>query len=1212
VELFSSLQTGFPQGCQYHFFSYSDSKARNVAYALRSIAFQLALVLEPFRYILLHTYEETGTKFDDEHIPAIWSKIFDGIIFKMNLPQPLYWVFDALDEAEGGDVLVKLMFKTQSLSPVKIFLTSRLTGKLIHEMNSPLPFLMHEHITEADTDSDLRLYVQSVVKEVLLSDERFQEEVIDKLLQKASGSFLWVTLTLETLKQHCHTRGDIEKAFNETPEGMEKLYCRMVKSIMDMEEWDPTNYGRAREILILASCSARPLAVDEMRVALEGPDRFLNFEQTVIRLCGHFLTVSDSRVRLIHETARSFLLDASELDDLVSDDTRTRSTFLNHRDCHEYIAKICIDYLSRDMWRRLLSGIHEVESAAGLPKRSQLASLLSSHPFLGYATAYWAYHFSQASVKSETLFSAVQNFFDTWALSWIHTAVVLKDLRILTKSAQYLKSYVRKSNRKRSSVACSSLDRGDAQFLQLWAEDLNRIVGKYGLTLSQKPSSIYKQIPPLCPTQSMIYRTYGNTTGTTLSVAGLDSQKWDDSLACLNVGKERISRIVCTETYIVCLTYVGTLTIYYAETFEELRRMVHGEYVNGNVAVNEAGTLAVTAGIQTIKVWELSSSEELYRIPHRTESQTMCVLFGSKDNHLVVCREDASITYYDMKSGCILSAFIAMDPHDRFHSCPNVMKPSPDLTKIALAFRGNPMLIWNMAVPYNVQKPRAYIRAGDRTTRASEGFAMLETVCWHPDSLSLFVLYQDTTIVYYDLAEQTQTEKANTSAKEMVINRDGSLLLTFEQSGVVCLWSLPEFERIYQLQYGDLVRDMTFSCDSQRFYDARGTLCNVWQPDILIHAGDAVSDDLSSSDNTGLPSGPVISTKPIVSIDIACLAPGPDKHHYFCAKDDGTVVICDRREGGRIIQNIYHHSKNAGVTALAASVSGNFVSSCDESGRVVTKHLGKRKRSDRWTVDPVLDFRLDYSALQFLYNTAETLLLVSSRDSDRIWDLEAKSEVLRINRDSNVGIQFANHPTDCDLLLKFEYHQTQILSWETLAVSTSSPLFTRSVSMDPAVPASGSPIQPPSTPEILQANPDPDGVRRVAFSSDRKLIICETFLTVSGFRQSLLETMSTQKLRTERSETPGRERVDLSGLLFDRFLGIYQDDIIFLDTQYWVCSFPLYHGFHGPDSLVRHFPIPKHWVSGSSFWRALTLVEDGTLLCPVQGEVAIFRGGLRR
>ncbi|KAH6693580.1 hypothetical protein F5X68DRAFT_227988 [Plectosphaerella plurivora] len=234
--------------------------------------------------------------------------------------------------------------------------------------------------------------------------------------------------------------------------------------------------------------------------------------------------------------------------------------------------------------------------------------LLAEHPFLSYAVSHWAYHVRHADACDEDLHSRLQYFFDQHIRSWIHACVVLAGLRGITRTARHIKAYARKRN------SGLSLSADDLDFFHLWSVDLIRIVGKFGRNLTQKPSSIYRIVPPMCPHGSMMYKTY--SLESTMRVRGISSHGWDDYLARLPVGKETsLLKILCTVTYFICLVAIGAeIIVSQSETCEEIRRMAHGEYVR-EMEVNRSGSLLVTAGIDTFRVWGLSTGEELHRIP---------------------------------------------------------------------------------------------------------------------------------------------------------------------------------------------------------------------------------------------------------------------------------------------------------------------------------------------------------------------------------------------------------------------------------------------------------------------------------------------------------------------------------------------------------------------------------------------------------------------
>ena len=132
------------------------------------------------------------------------------------------------------------------------------------------------------------------------------------------------------------------------------------------------------------ACSWRPSSILELDVALQ-PDftGFIRLEETVVEICGHFVSVHYSRVFIVHTTARDFLLKKGN----------ERSPFISSREAHMHIAETCLRHLSSDEWRRLFK---HFQPPVNISKKSTTQNRLllaeEGHPFLGYATCYWAFH----------------------------------------------------------------------------------------------------------------------------------------------------------------------------------------------------------------------------------------------------------------------------------------------------------------------------------------------------------------------------------------------------------------------------------------------------------------------------------------------------------------------------------------------------------------------------------------------------------------------------------------------------------------------------------------------------------------------------------------------------------------------------------------------------------------------------------------------------
>ena len=243
---------------------------------------------------------------------------------------------------------------------------------------------MHTHfLSEDDTAGDIRAYVQNAVREALPDGEQWiRDDVLAQVLSKAGGSFLWVKLALETLHDNWHTQDDIHKALTEMPKGMKHLYTRMVEKI---ETQSPRLQLMAKRILTWTTCCWRPLGIAELQKALEPEfSGFVRLQETVVQICGNFVSVDDNKVSLIHMTARQFLLSSRD----------TAPAFINSELGHEHIAIACLKHLSNEKWKRIFKSFESFTATATgtAPKRNRLLLAEKGNPFLGYSVCHYAYH----------------------------------------------------------------------------------------------------------------------------------------------------------------------------------------------------------------------------------------------------------------------------------------------------------------------------------------------------------------------------------------------------------------------------------------------------------------------------------------------------------------------------------------------------------------------------------------------------------------------------------------------------------------------------------------------------------------------------------------------------------------------------------------------------------------------------------------------------
>ncbi len=1163
----------FSGSCQFHFFLARHETKRTLSYLLRNIALQAALYHEVFCTRLIELHENTDIFFGQQKAKIIWEKVFEGILFRIPSQDPLYWVFDGLDEAETPTELIKLLSKIKAAVRINVLLLSRATKDLVTSIRDLLPTTVHERISAEDNKDDIQEYVVSSIQRILPGDLA-QGEIVEDILSKASGSFLWVRLALERIRDNWYTKDDVRTALTEIPRGMEPLYEQMIAVIAKQP---PKTHEMAVRILTWVACVFRPLEITELEIALR-PDfqDFYSLEHTIEEICGHFIMVNKSKITLIHHTAAQFLLKK----------TSNLPVAIVPSEGHEHIAMVCINFLSdTSKWRRVFSNAQTQQ----LSSLSKGPADFTEYPFLYYALTYWAWHFSLTLTESDDLLETVLTFLEETCLLWINGIALFKNLRVLTKSAQDLKTFLKRRVSRSAKTLTKSMTLPRDSELQQWANDIIRVVGRFGRNIMENPASIHKHVVPFCPKLSIISRSFGSTNRSAFSVSGITSKDWDDCLARVTMGEDQTaSKVLCKDTFFVTVVGInGTIIIWSSETCEEIRRFNHGEYVT-YMTSSRTSNLVATAGFKTTRVWDVTTGEELYRLPKGCHHHTRTLAFGFGDDEILVGYDDCLIQCFDLATAQEKWRFSAKEPGSQDHNCARYMAISPDLTQVALVFRGRPVVVWSIQHSSSTFiPPKRCVITEDNMRSAQEGDAWNapEVAIWQPGADHLLIMFEDTKVVNWNVRDDEQSPQDHMGARGMVLSHDGSLLLTSDINGTMSVWTVPDFRLTYRLKYEELVTDMAFSPDATRFYDIRGTFCNVWEPDALIRSNDLDQDSASSNQDTSH-SEPVISSDDNSRVPITSLVCNASNNLFCCGKEDGTVVICEIPTGKRVRQ-IAKHALFASVIKLAWSASERYIASGDDSGRIMVKRLEPPSSGKgEWAVFKLIDRRIDEAIEQVLFHTHDGFLLIAGRTTTYVMNLKTKKDLCSApHPDQGEGL-WINHPISPTLLIKVDAAQARSYLWKTL------------IPDDDSISASL---------QDIQVADSPGKVQRTIQVGGRWLVI-ETLSTNPTYLSSQkrrIELLDLHKLQ----DTAASKRKTIEGFAkhVRRLVGCFQDQVVFIDHQFWLCTWaiePVY------SKHKRHFFLPKDWLSPTAVGLIL-LNAHGTLMCPRNGEIAIVRSGLK-
>jgi hypothetical protein len=127
------------------------------------------------------------------------------------------------------------------------------------------------------------------------------------MCQRADGTFLWVSLVIEELRK-ADSWWEVEQIIDEMPEGLTKLYRRMVEQIQQLK---PDTFKLCRLVVLAITASYRPLSLHELAVLSGLPERMASRTKQVedlVKKCGSLFTIQGAVIYVVHQSAKDFLV----------------------------------------------------------------------------------------------------------------------------------------------------------------------------------------------------------------------------------------------------------------------------------------------------------------------------------------------------------------------------------------------------------------------------------------------------------------------------------------------------------------------------------------------------------------------------------------------------------------------------------------------------------------------------------------------------------------------------------------------------------------------------------------------------------------------------------------------------------------------------------------------------------------------------------------
>ncbi|KAB5522037.1 hypothetical protein GE09DRAFT_1208083 [Coniochaeta sp. 2T2.1] len=973
----------------YFFIRFTDQKKRGLSMMLRSLACQLAYMIPSYAE-KLRQLESAATDLKTADARNLWQWLFKQTLFRLSVDEAIYCVMDGIDEAESPGLVVKLLSDLHLTTvPLRILIVSRKT----HEITTAFQKLAKQvHMESIRTDGnihDLRAHIEHEM-DVSIEAE-YREQLVNQLLERARGNFLWVHLAVQRING-CHT----------------KRPC----------SYSPMEGDRRLGLSILgwAVCARRALSVEELSDALDNSG-LLGIHRTVGDLCGGFVVVDvEGHVAMIHETAREYLIRESHRQ---SD----RPLAIDKRSTNDKLLLRCIQRLTDPTLKARIA-------------RNQPPALI------GYAVTSWYRHLALGSYSGPDIAGVVLKFLQgPQFLLWIQFAAKKMELRTLVVASHYLTEVAQKLRKLDVYTQAADIFEGVAV-------DLIKIVGKFGQSLIRNPDSILRLIPPFCPKESIMYQHFGRKEARVLSVSGSITNTWDDCSARFSMESgARASVIIPAGSRIAILANVkrsSQVIIYDASTFEEQRRITHPERVL-SIEANKLGSLIVSYGYLTTRVWDMATGDCIKVVknpPKRPRPHT--IAFVDEDETILVGGEDRCIrsfslddTSNDWELRSQIEEEITEDTTVNFPICSTI---NPDGTMIAFGYRAHPVTVWEIEPQMFVGQCNMALDATDMTIQGST-WGEVFGLAWHPFDGALFGITQVGILFKWEplYGDEASVKAPDAGAHRLTVSRDGSLVATGDGMGSLKIFQSSDLTLLYHLSSQDPVLYLSFSTDSRRIYDIRGAYGNVWEPNTLArlaeksdypdHNSDAWSDAESLSTMLSIQ-----TEHHSVRVDRVIALAGQSVGPLYCyGTEDGVAVLCESGKGRvGVIERLQSFMS---IEHLTWSEDGRYVAVSDLNGKVSIKKIS-RSSHDREAWETKHEFHVvipphEGQICQLLFDPSGGELLATTETALHKISLTSRSLVQSFPFEGS-GANWVCHPTLPEYFLGFREKAAHLLRWKDL------------------------------------------------------------------------------------------------------------------------------------------------------------------------------------
>ncbi|KAJ6047297.1 uncharacterized protein N7446_007574 [Penicillium canescens] len=392
------VQASTPAVTICYFFFKDNDEQNHLSAALCSVLHQLFSQRPHLLRYAIPPWEKNGQKIRQE-VDELW-RIFVTAT-SVDVSSKTICIFDALDECRDIDqnrLIEKLQFfngqpcSLPQNTCLKFLVTSRPYAHIQNRFQVITGSFPHLNLKGEEKNDQIHKEIDLVVKmrvkelaETASLSWDIQQRLEQQLLQMEHRTYLWLHLAIDDIQSTFeNSLRPAEESIRMIPPSVNKAYEKILSRVPSSQ------VNTVRKVLQITVAARRPLTVAEMAIALgiaicpqlrtvaqAGLDP-LQVEKKLRRLCGLFVFINNSKIYLIHQTAREFLIEQT------SSNSVDFAFSCSLSDNEDQMAHICLRYL-------LMEDLEEDEDESCSNIRS----------FLTYSAVHWPDHVRKMTRTSD-------------------------------------------------------------------------------------------------------------------------------------------------------------------------------------------------------------------------------------------------------------------------------------------------------------------------------------------------------------------------------------------------------------------------------------------------------------------------------------------------------------------------------------------------------------------------------------------------------------------------------------------------------------------------------------------------------------------------------------------------------------------------------------------------------------------------------------------